>query len=86
MEVWLPDQQEVWDKAMAGGAVVPVGKNLDDNWQSAFVVSSYIVKGDDKQGIKPMAPDLKTPEDIKKYKNLFTTVDSRGKAVLVVPI
>jgi len=83
MEVWLPDQQEVWDKAMAEGAVVPVGKNLDDNWQSAFVVPSYIVKGDDKRGIKPIASDLKTPEDIKKYKDLFATVDSRGKAILV---
>lgn len=83
MEVWLPDQQDVWDKGVAEGAVVPVGKSLDDNWQSAFVVPSYVVKGDDKRGIKPMAPDLETPQDMENYKNLFVTMDSGGKAVLV---
>jgi glycine betaine/proline transport system substrate-binding protein len=83
MEVWLLNMQEVWDKAMAEGVVVPVGKNLEDNWQSAFVVPGYVIKGDNKRGIQPMAPDLKTPQDIKNYKDLFATVDSRGKAVLV---
>lgn len=83
LEVWLPNQQDVWDKALAEGAVIPVGRSLADNWQSAFVVPSYVVKGDDQRGIQPMAPDLKMPQDIKNYRDLFATPDSRGKAVLV---
>ena len=38
MEVWLPNQQDFWDNALASGEVIPVGKSLDDNWQSAFVI------------------------------------------------
>ncbi len=38
MEIWMPNQQDVWQPAMAKGQVIPVGKSLDDNWQSAFVV------------------------------------------------
>ena len=74
MEIWLPNQQEVWAPAMAAGAVIPIGKSLDDNWQSAFVVPTYVVEEN---------PDLKTVQDIEKFKDLFTDVDSGGKAVLV---
>lgn len=38
MEVWLPNQLEEWEEALARGSVIPLGKSLDLNWQSAFVV------------------------------------------------
>ncbi len=41
MEVWLPNQQEAWDKAIKDGAVIPLGKSLDLNWQG-FVVPTYL--------------------------------------------
>ena len=44
MEIWLPNQKDVWEPAMAKGQVIPVGKSLDDNWQSAFVVPAYVVE------------------------------------------
>ena len=74
MEVWLPNQQEAWDKAIKNGAVIPVGKSLDDNWQSAFVVPTYVVEQN---------PDLKSVEDLHQFKDLFVTPESRGKARLV---
>lgn len=83
MEIWLPNIQELWDKALADGAVIPVGKSLDDNWQSAFVVPTYVIEGDASRGIDPVAPDLKTPQDIEKYQDVFATAESQGKARLV---
>ena len=44
MEICLPNQQAAWDKALKDGAIIPVGKSLDDNWQSAFVVPTYVVE------------------------------------------
>ncbi len=41
MEIWLPNQQEAWDKAIIDGAVIPLGKSLDANWQG-FVVPTYL--------------------------------------------
>jgi glycine betaine/proline transport system substrate-binding protein len=82
MEAWLPNQQDLYDAATEEGSVVPVGKSLDDNWQSMFVVPTYVVEGDTDRGIEPMAPDLKSYEDVREYKDLFTDVESGGKAVL----
>lgn len=74
METWLPNQQEVWDKAISQGAVISVGKSLDDNWQSAFVVPTYVVEEN---------PGLSSVQDLREFKDLFVTPDSHGKARLI---
>ncbi len=71
MEVWLPNQQTVWDKAIKDGAVISVGKSLDDNWQSAFVVPTYVIEAN---------PGLVSVTDLPDYMDLFVTLESRGKA------
>jgi glycine betaine/proline transport system substrate-binding protein len=71
MEVWLPNQQEFWGNALAEGAVIPVGKSLDDNWQSAFVVPTYLVEQN---------PGLQTVQDIRDHLDQFP--QEGGKAVL----
>jgi glycine betaine/proline transport system substrate-binding protein len=73
MEIWLPNQQEAWDNAVAAGTVIGVGHSLDDNWQSSFVIPGYTQDAN---------PGLQTVEDLKKpeYKALFTTIESGGKA------
>ena len=43
MEVWLPNQQEAWDAAIIDGAVIPLGKSLDENWQG-WVIPTYMTK------------------------------------------
>jgi glycine betaine/proline transport system substrate-binding protein len=83
MEIWLPNQQEEWDGALSDRAVIPVGKSIQDNWQSAFVVPTYVIEGDPARGIEPLAPDLKSVDDLRRYKDLFTTWDSGDNAVLV---
>ena len=77
MEVWLPNQQVVWDKAIKDGTVLSVGKSLDDNWQSLFVVPTYVIEAN---------PGLVSVTDLPEHKDLFVTPESRGKARLVTCI
>ena len=76
LEIWLPNQDEAWLEAQAAGEVVPVGETLTGDWQSAFVIPSYL---------QEQYPDLDSVEDLKEdqYKELFATAESGGKARLV---
>ena len=76
MEIWLPNQQAVWDNAIKAGEVMSVGKSLEDNWQDTFLIPDYVAEAN---------PGLKSVEDLKKdeYKSLFSEPDSGGKAVLI---
>jgi glycine betaine/proline transport system substrate-binding protein len=75
MEIWLPNQNVVWNEAVKAGEVLPVGKSLEDNWQSTFLIPGYV---------QAEYPDLDSVEDLKddQYKALFSEPDSGGKAVL----
>jgi glycine betaine/proline transport system substrate-binding protein len=70
MEVWVENQQEAFDKAIAAGQVLDLGSNFPDSWQG-WLVPTYVIKGDPKRGIKPMAPYLKSISDMPKYWKLF---------------
>lgn len=75
MEIWLPNQQAAWEKTYQGGNgdVTILGKSLEDNWQSNWIIPQYTADAN---------PGLKTVEDLKKpeYMELFVTPDSEGKA------
>ena len=76
MEIWLPNQDEAWMEAQAAGEVVSVGLSLGKDWQSAFVIPKYL---------QEQYPDLDSIEDLKdeKFKKLFETAETGGKARLV---
>ena len=76
MEIWLPNQDEAWMEAQAAGEVVSVGESLGKDWQSSFVIPAYL---------QEEYPDLDSVEDLKedKYKALFATAETGGKARLV---
>ncbi len=76
MEIWLPNQDEAWNKAREDGAVLSVGKSLGSDWQSAFVIPAYL---------QEQYPDLDSVEDLKEqqYKDLFKTAETGDKARLV---
>ena len=76
MEVWLPYQNEVWNEALAAGEVASMGLSLGTDWQSAFVIPKYL---------QEQYPELDSVEDLKdeRYKTLFQTEETRGKARLV---
>ncbi|MBK5252436.1 MAG: ABC transporter substrate-binding protein [Peptostreptococcaceae bacterium] len=69
METWS-DSLVGYDEDIASGKILEIGTNMDDNIQG-FYVPTYVIEGDAERGIEPMAPDLKTVEDLKKYKDIF---------------
>ena len=76
MEIWLPNQDESWNEALAAGEVVSIGLSLGKDWQSAFVIPAYL---------QEQYPDLDSIEDLKedRFKELFATAETGGKARLV---
>ena len=76
MEIWLPNQQEAYDTAIAEGTIQVIGNSLEDNWQSAFIIPNYVAEAH---------PGLRTPQDLAnpEYMELFVTPDSKGKARLL---
>lgn len=76
MEIWLPNQEEAWEKALADGAVVQVGDSLGTDWQSAFVIPAYL---------QEQYPELDSIEDLReeRFKELFATAETGNKARLV---
>ncbi len=78
MEVWVDNIKETWDKALATGRVVDLGVNFPDAIQGWFV-PRYVIEGDPERGIAPMAPDLRSVQDLPRYKSLFTDPESPDK-------
>ena len=76
MEIWLPNQDEAWNKAREEGAVLSVGTSLGKDWQSAFVIPKYL---------QEQYPELDHVDDLKdqQYKDLFKTAETGDKARLV---
>ena len=76
MEIWLPNQDEAWAEAQSAGEVVPIGESLGKDWQSAFVIPTYL---------QEQYPELDSVDDLKddRFKDLFATAESGDKALLV---
>lgn len=77
MEIWLPNQEEPFLQALEEGSVEVVGKSLEDNWQSAFIIPQYVADAN---------PNLRTVQDLKDHMEIFVTPDSNGKARLLTCI
>lgn len=60
--------------------------NFDDSVQGLYV-PTYVIEGDAERGIEPMAPDLKTVEDLAKYPELFADPEepSKGRIIGSIP-
>ena len=86
MEVWVESMHEAYFKAIEAGEVVNLGSNFPDSWQG-WVVPTYMIKGDPARGIEPMAPDLKSIDDLAKYWELFKDPEepSKGRFYSCVP-
>ncbi|UAC50093.1 ABC transporter substrate-binding protein [Bacillus aquiflavi] len=86
MEVWTDNVKESYQKVLDSGKAVELGINYDDNTQGLYV-PTYVIEGDPERGIEPLAPDLKTVEDLKKYKDLFKDPEdpSKGRIIGAIP-
>ena len=77
METWT-DSIAPYQDDVKEGRLVELGVNYDDNIRGLYV-PRYVIEGDEERGIEPMAPDLKTVEDLKIYSDLFKDPDDPGK-------
>lgn len=73
MEVWTTNAREAFAQGVEDGDIMAVSPTLQDNWQ-AWAVPQYV---------KDANPGLVSVHDIPKYKDLFATPDSNGKARFV---
>jgi glycine betaine/proline transport system substrate-binding protein len=80
MEMWT-DNVPTYDKDIAAKELVELGVNFKDDAQGVYV-PRYVIQGDSKRGIKPMAPDLHKVADLAKYKAVFADPETPGKGRL----
>ncbi|MEH7226603.1 ABC transporter substrate-binding protein [Bacillus sp. JJ1566] len=82
MEVWTDNVKELYQEMLDNGDIETVSTNFDDNSQG-FYVPTYVIEGDKERGIEPLAPDLKTVEDLKKYPEVFPDPEDSSKGLVV---
>lgn len=76
MEEWTANLSTYYEDKDAG-LFKELGTNFGDNIQG-FYVPRYVIEGDPERGIEPMAPDLKSVQDLKKYADLFPDEEHKG--------
>ncbi|RFB10984.1 ABC transporter substrate-binding protein [Bacillus sp. HNG] len=82
MEVWTDNVKELYQEMTDAGDIETVSTNFDDNSQGLYV-PTYVIEGDKERGIEPLAPDLKTVEDLKKYPEVFPDPEDSSKGLIV---
>ncbi len=85
LEVFPQTQLKAYNEALNEGSVVRLGRTYSTT--EGWYVPTYVVKGDPARGIEPVAPDLKTIDDLPKYWELFKDpeVPTKGRLYGGVP-
>lgn len=76
-EEWA-GRSPAWVKAEQAGQVFALGdtvKNAEEGWW----VPTYVIKGDPARGLKPLAPELRSVDDLKRYPQVFRDPESPDK-------
>jgi glycine betaine/proline transport system substrate-binding protein len=81
MECWVDNFHEWWEGIKDTGIVHNSGLIFTDVPQGWYV-PDYVIYGDKERGIEPMAPDLESVFDLKKYWKLFESRNGPGKGRL----
>jgi glycine betaine/proline transport system substrate-binding protein len=76
-EEWI-GRSDAWNNAYKAGKVIPLG-NIIVGATEGWYVPDYVINGDAARQIKPMAPDLKSVNDLPKYKALFRDPEEPAK-------
>lgn len=81
-EVWTDNIKEVYEEALEAEDIIRVSTNFADNDQGLYV-PTYVIEGDAERDIEPLAPDLKTVEDLKKYPDVFEDPEDPGRGRII---
>lgn len=76
-EEWI-GRSEVWNKAEKAGKAVSVGAPIVGAVEGWYV-PRYVIEGDAKRKLKPLAPDLKSIPDLAKYVQVFRDQEEPDK-------
>lgn len=82
MEIWRTNIIDWYNEVTKSGQMIDLGDIYEKSTQG-FYVPRYMVEGDTARGIKATAPDLRTVQDIPKYKHLFADPEDTKKGLLV---
>ena len=77
-EIWS-GRSAIIEEAIKQNKVRVVGDTLEGGAEQGWYVPDFVVEGDADRGIEPMAPELKTWEDLPRYKELFRDVEQPSK-------
>lgn len=77
MDVWIPNNREIWAQTQDQGAV-ELGVMYPDATEGWYV-PRYVIEGDTERGIEAVAPDLKSVDDLAQYAHLFEDPEEPGK-------
>lgn len=77
IESWT-DNVATYPDDVANGDIVNLGILVPNSAQGLYV-PRYVIEGDAERGIEPMAPELKTVMDLKKYPHLFPDDEDKTK-------
>ncbi|OQX28810.1 MAG: hypothetical protein B0D92_07030 [Spirochaeta sp. LUC14_002_19_P3] len=80
MESWHSNFREVYDKAIAAGSIVDLGKNIPDAPQGWWV-PRYLIEGEDA-----LAPDLESVSDLPQYWELFKDPEDNKKGIVYLGV
>jgi len=82
MEGWLPNIQELYEKALSDKEIADLGLFFGNAVQGWFV-PKYVVDGDKKRNIEAVAPDLKSVSDLERYRHIFASKEQPGIGRLI---
>lgn len=82
LEIWTGNMEDWYTDVTESGKLLDLGKVMDRTTQGWYV-PAYVVKGDPERSIAPMAPDLKSVEDLKRYTTLFADPEDPNKGLLL---
>jgi glycine betaine/proline transport system substrate-binding protein len=84
-EIWV-ENYPTWQDDLEAGKVLDLGTNYGQSEQGWYV-PTYVIEGDPERGIEPIAPDLKSVEDLAEYAEAFQDPENpdKGRFVNGVP-
>ena len=83
LESWHNNWQELYDKLTATGDIMDLGSNYPEAPQGWYV-PTYVIEGDAERGIEPMAPELKSIDQLPRYWKLFKDPENPDKGRIMV--
>ena len=78
MESWVENTLDFFPGDVEAGLIQEFGVNFDDNAQGLYV-PRFVIYGDPVRGIEPMAPTLRTVQDLARYAHVFPDPETPGR-------